>query len=53
MPDLDLYNIRFEALLNNMLEGVLVEDESRKIILTNQKFGDYFQSDKTHSDFLG
>ncbi len=53
MPDLDLYNIRFEALLNNMLEGVLVEDESRKIILTNQKFCDYFQADKTPSDFLG
>ncbi len=53
MSKLDLYNIRFEALLNNMLEGVLVEDENRKIILTNQKFSDYFQPNKKPSDFLG
>jgi len=53
MDQLDLYNIRFEALLNNMLDGVLVEDESRKIILTNQKFCDFFQPNKKPSDFLG
>ena len=53
MPELDLYNIRFKTLLNNMLEGVLVEDEKRIIILTNQKFCDYFQPNKKPSDFLG
>jgi PAS domain S-box-containing protein len=35
-------NLRFRSLISSMQSAVMVEDESRKIILVNQAFCDYF-----------
>ncbi|MEZ4951599.1 MAG: PAS domain S-box protein [Saprospiraceae bacterium] len=34
--------LRFTTLISNMQSGILVEDENRNIVLTNQKFCDFF-----------
>jgi PAS domain S-box-containing protein len=39
----DILLRRFVGLLENLHAAVLVEDESRKIVLVNQKFCDFFQ----------
>jgi len=38
----DVLGIRFETVIKNLQEGILVEDENRKILVINQLFLDMF-----------
>lgn len=44
---------RFEALIDNLQAGVLVEDENETILLVNQKFCEMFQLDVTPAKVVG
>ena len=39
---LQISNLRFKSLISSMQDGVLVEDENRKIVIVNQYFCDLF-----------
>lgn len=49
----DLSTLRLETLLANFKEGVLIEDQNRKIIYINPKFIEYFSPDSSNSNILG
>lgn len=44
---------RYAQLISNMNSGVLVEDESRRIVLTNQQFLDYFSISSVPDAMIG
>lgn len=44
---------RMSALIRNLQNGILLEDENRKIILTNQKFCDFFGITDSPEDMVG
>ncbi|MVM37525.1 PAS domain S-box protein [Spirosoma sp. HMF3257] len=48
-----LTQARLESLITNLHTGVLVEDENRKIILTNQLYCDLFSIDQSPEALIG
>lgn len=42
LTELKMVNSRFSALLENLIDGILVEDEHRKVVLSNQAFTQMF-----------
>lgn len=42
LQELKTVNSRFSALLENLVDGILVEDEDRKVVLSNQAFTQMF-----------
>jgi PAS domain S-box-containing protein len=51
--ELSKINARLNSLLENLNSAVLVEDENRRIVLTNELFLDYFKIPAQPSDLLG
>ncbi|WP_124749006.1 PAS domain-containing protein, partial [Alteromonas facilis] len=45
--------LRYKALIKNLNDAVLVEDEHRKIIITNQAFCDLFNVPAPPESLLG
>ncbi len=48
-----LFNSRLESIFFNLNLGLLLEDDNRKIIMTNKKFCEIFQCDSGHEEMIG
>ncbi len=53
LQELKKVNSRFSALLENMIDGILVEDENRKVVLVNQAFTSLFNIPMTPEEMVG
>ncbi|SEP79285.1 PAS domain S-box protein [Neolewinella agarilytica] len=53
LQELKKVNSRFSALLENMIDGILVEDENRKVVLVNQAFISLFNIPLTPEEMVG
>ncbi len=53
ISDLSLSTERLSRLVENLNEGILLEDNNRKIVLVNQQFCNFFKIPISHKDLIG